>query len=182
MDPYGVSKHKAELGLRQLSRETEMEVVVIRPPLVYGPDVKANFLSMMNWLAQEIPLPLGDLTNNLRSYIYIDNLVDLIIRCINHPAAVNQTFFASDDEDLSTTELLERMAAALNVKAKLIKVPEALIKFGAILVGKPEISQRLCSSLQVDISKTKEFLDWAPLIRVNEGLGRTAASFLRDKT
>lgn len=178
-DPYAVSKYEAEIGLMALSEETGMELVIIRSPLVYGPGVKANFLSMMNWLQRGIPLPLGGVTKNHRSFVHLDNLVDLIITCINHPAAANQTFLVSDDEDLSTAELLDRMALALGRSSKLISVPAALITLGAKLVGRADIAQRLCGSLQVDIKKTKDLLGWSPPVSVNEGLRKTAAHFLK---
>lgn len=178
-DPYGVSKYEAEIGLMTLSKETGMEVVIIRLPLVYGPGVKANFLSMMNWLWRGIPLPLGGVVKNRRSFIFIDNLVDMTIACINHPAAANQTFLVSDDEDISTAGLLGRMALALGRPSKLIAVPENLVALGAKLIGRSDISQRLCGSLQVDIRKTKDMLGWSPPVSVDEGLRRTAASFLK---
>jgi nucleoside-diphosphate-sugar epimerase len=178
-DPYGVSKHEAEMGLRALSEDTGMEVVIIRSPLVYGPGVKANFLSMMNWLLRGIPLPLGGVTKNRRSFVFIDNFVSMIIACINHPAAANQTFLVSDDEDLSIAGLLDRMALALGRPSKLITVPTALITLGAKLIGRPDISQRLCGSLQVDIKKTKDLLGWSPPVSVDEGLRQTAVHFLR---
>lgn len=174
-DPYGVSKYEAEIGLRVLSKETGMEVVIIRLPLVYGPGVKANFLSIMNWLRRGLPLPLGSVTNNRRSFVFIDNLISMIIACISHPAAANQTFLVSDDEDLSTTELLERMALALGRPSKLIAVPENLVAGGAKLIGRSDIFQRLCGSLQADIRKTKDLLGWSPPVTVDEGLRRTAA-------
>jgi UDP-glucose 4-epimerase len=173
-DPYGVSKWEAEAGLRALSQETGMEVVIIRPPLVYGPGVKANFLAMMRWLQRGVPLPLGGVTENRRSLVFLGNLIDLIVTCIDHPAAANQTFLVSDDEDLSTAALLRRMAAALGRPARLIPVPVGLIAFGAKLIGRPGIVQRLCGSLQVDIGKTKALLGWSPPISVEEGLRRTA--------
>ena len=178
-DPYGVSKYEAEIGLKTLSKETGMEVVIIRPTLVYGPGVKANFLSMMNWLWRGIPLPLGGIAKNRRSFVFLDNLVDLINVCISHPAAANQTFLVSDDEDLSTAGLLDRMALALGRPSKLITVPTALITLGAKLIGRSDISQRLCSSLQVDIKKTKDLLGWSPPVRVDVGLRQTAAHFLQ---
>lgn len=181
-DPYGVSKYEAEMGLRALSEETGMEVVIIRSPLVYGPGVKANFLSMMNWLQRGIPLPLGGVTKNRRSFIFIDNFVSVIIACINHPAAANQTFLVSDDEDLSTSGLLERMASALGLPSKLIAVPTVLITLGARLIGRSDFSQRLCGSLQVDIKKTKDLLGWSPPVSVTEGLGQTAVHFLKMKS
>jgi nucleoside-diphosphate-sugar epimerase len=178
-DPYGVSKCEAETGLRALSQETGMEVVIIRPPLVYGPGVKANFLAMMRWLWRGVPLPLGGITDNRRSLVFLDNLVDLIVTCIDHPAAANQTFLVSDDEDLSTTALLRRMAAALGRPARLVPVPVGLITLGARMIGRPGVAQRLCGSLQVDIGKTKELLDWSPPVSVGEGLRRTAEHWLK---
>lgn len=177
-DPYGVSKCEAEAGLRALSEGTGMEVVIIRPPLVYGPGVKANFLAMMRWLQRGVPLPLGGVTENRRSLVFLDNLVDLIVTCIDHPAAANQTFLVSDDEDLSTAALLRRMGAALGRPARLVPVPAGLITFGAKLIGRPGIAQRLCGSLQVDIGKTKALLGWSPPISVDEGLRRTAEHWL----
>ena len=178
-DPYGVSKHEAEIGLIALSEETGMEIVIIRSPLVYGPGVKANFLSMINCLQRGIPLPLGSVTKNRRSFVFLGNLVDMIITCINHPAAANQTFLVSDDEDLSTAGLLDRMALALGRSSKLITVPPALITLGAKIIGRSDISQRLCGSLQVDIKKTKDLLGWSPPVSVDEGLRQTAAHFLK---
>jgi nucleoside-diphosphate-sugar epimerase len=180
-DPYGVSKYEAEMELRALSEETGMEVVIIRSPLVYGPGVKANFLSMINWLWRGIPLPLGGVTKNRRSFVFIANLVSVIIACINQPAAANQIFLVSDNEDLSTAELLGRMALALGRPSKLIVVPTTLITLGAKLIGRPDISQRLCGSLQIDIKKTKDILGWSPLVTVNEGLRQTAEHFLMKK-
>lgn len=177
-DSYGISKVEAEEGLRSLARETGMEVVIIRPPLVYGPGVKANFLAMMRWLRRGVPLPLGWVTKNGRSLVFLDNLVNLIVTCIDHPAAANQTFLVSDDEDLSTAALLRRMAAALERPARLIPLPVGLITLGARLIGRPGIAQRLCGSLQVDIGKTRELLGWTPPVSVDEGLRRTAAHWL----
>lgn len=178
-DPYGISKYEAEMGLKALSEETGMEVVIIRSPLIYGPGVKANFLSMMNWLHRGIPLPLGGVIKNRRSFVFIDNLTSMIFTCIHHPAAANQTFLISDDEDLSTSGLLEHMALALGKPSKLIAVPTALITFGAKLIGRPDISQRLCGSLQADIRKTKDLLGWSPPVSIDEGLRQTASHFLK---
>ena len=178
VDPYGISKREAEDALRQLASESGMAVVIIRPPLIYGPGVKANFLSMMRWLAKGVPLPLGAI-HNKRSLLALDNLVDLILTCIHHPAAANETFLASDGEDLSTTELLQRMAAALGKKACLLPVPGFLLMWGARLLGKQAIIQRLCGSLQIDISKTRDLLDWKPPVRVDEALRRTAQNDMK---
>ena len=178
-DPYSVSKCEGEAGLRMLSKATGMEVVIIRPPLVYGPGVKANFLAMMRWLWRGVPLPLGCITENRRSFVFLDNLVDLIVTCIDHPAAANQTFLVSDDEDLSTADLLRRMGAALGVPVRLLPVPGRIITSGAKMIGRSDIALRLCGSLQVDIGKTKELLGWSPPVRVDEGLRRTAESWLK---
>jgi nucleoside-diphosphate-sugar epimerase len=176
-DPYGLSKHEAEQLLRQIAAETGMEVVIIRPPLVYGPGVKANFESMMRWLARGVPLPLAAVTNNRRSLVALDNLVDLIVTCLNHSAAANQTFLVSDGEDLSTAQLLKRMGAALGHPARLFYVPPALLKLGATVLNKPGIYQRLCGSLQLDIAKTRQLLGWSPPVSVDEGLRRAAEGF-----
>ena len=178
-DHYGISKLEAEELLRLIALENGMEVVIIRPPLVYGPGVKANFLSMMNWLYRGIPLPLSGITKNRRSLIFIDNLVSLIVACLEHPAAANQTFLVSDDEDLSTAGLLERMDLALGRPSILISMPTALITLGAKLIGRSDISQRLCGSLHVDIKKTKDLLGWSPPVSVDEGLRQTAIDFLK---
>ena len=175
-DPYGVSKMEAEQALRQLATETAMEIVIIRPVLVYGPGVKANFLSMMHWLDKGVPLPFGAIHNN-RSLVALDNLVDLVVTCIGHPAAANQTFLVSDGEDLSTTALLSRMARALHKPARLIPVPSWMLERGALLLGKKALSQRLCGSLQVDIEKTRTLLGWEPPVSVDEALAATALHF-----
>ncbi|TBR76533.1 MAG: SDR family oxidoreductase [Burkholderiaceae bacterium] len=177
LDAYGISKMEAEQGLRDIAVQTGMEVVIIRPPLVYGPGVKANFLTMMHWLARGLPLPLGAI-HNRRSLVALDNLVDLLVTCLDHPAAANQTFLVSDGEDLSTTQLLQRMGRALGEPARLIPVPPMLIKLGAALVGKPAVAQRLCDSLQVDTSKTRQLLGWSPPLSVDEGLKKAAQGYL----
>lgn len=176
-DPYGVSKHEAEQLLRQIASETGMEVVIIRPPLVYGPGVKANFESMMKWLSRGVPLPLAAVTQNRRSLVALDNLVDLIVTCLNHPAAANQTFLVSDGEDLSTTQLLKCMGTAIGRSARLFYLPSALLKLGATVLNKPGIYQRLGGSLQVDIAKTRQLLGWTPPVSVDEGLRRAAEGF-----
>lgn len=180
IDYYGISKFEAEEGLKQISKLTGLEVVIIRPPLVYGPGVKANFLSMMKWLQKGIPLPFGAI-NNKRSLVAIDNLVDLIVTCINHPNAKNQIFLVSDDEDISTTELLKRIAKFMKKKVFLVPIPISCLKIVAILFGKKNLSQRLVASLQVDINKTKKLLDWKPVISVDQALLKTVNTFLTNK-
>ena len=176
-DPYGLSKLEAEVGLRELTATSGMEIVCIRPALVYGPGVKANFFALMRALARGLPLPLGAV-NNKRSLVGIDNLVDLIAVCLQHPAAANRTFMVSDGEDLSTTELLIRAAAALGRPARLVPVPQRVLQLGAKIVGKPELARRLLGSLQVDIRATRATLDWSPPYTVDEELRRTARWFL----
>lgn len=179
--PYALSKYEAELELRKLSVETGMEVVIIRPPLVYGPEVKANFLEMMRWIWRGIPLPLGGVTENLRSLVYIDNVVDLIVTCIDHPAAANQVFLVSDGQDISTVQLLHDLAVALGRPLRLIKIsPDFLIR-GARLIGLSGMAQRLCGSLQVDISKTKALLGWTPVMNTKAGLRITGECWRNEK-
>ena len=177
VDPYGVSKLEAEQGLRRIADETGLEVAIIRPPLVYGPGVKANFLRMMTWLHRGYPLPFGAIPNQ-RSLIALDNLVDLIVTCCDHPDAAQQTFLVSDGEDVSTTDLLKRVAAALGRPARLIPVPAVALRAVAQALGKGEFAQRLCGSLQVDIGPTRERLNWAPVVQLDDALARTARHFL----
>lgn len=176
---YALSKYEAELGLKKLAAETGLEVVIIRPPLVYGAHAPGNFGALVRWLSRGVPLPLGAIDNR-RSYVALDNLVDLIVTCIDHPIAVKQTFLVSDGEDLSTTDLLRRMARALGKPARLLPVAPALLKFGAATIGKPELAQRLCGDLQVDISKTRQLLGWNPPVSVDEGLRRAAEGYWRE--
>lgn len=177
VDPYGISKREAEDALLRVAAETRMEVVVIRPPLVYGPGVKANFQAMMRWLKRGLPLPLGAIDNR-RTLVGLDNLVDLIATCIEHSAAANQVFLAGDGEDISTSDLLRRLAVALSVPARLLPVPASLLEFAAAMVGKRAVARRLCGNLQVDISKARNILGWYPPVSVDEGLRRTAADFM----
>jgi nucleoside-diphosphate-sugar epimerase len=175
LDPYGISKHEAEDGLREIAAATGMQVVIVRPPLVYGPGVKANFAAMMRAVQRGLPLPFAAVTHNRRSFVALDNLVDLLITCIDHPAAANQTFLVSDGEDLSTADLLRRLGKAMGRPARLFPVPPALLQAGADLLGKGDVAQRLLGNLQVDISHTRETLGWTPPITVDEGLRRAVA-------
>ncbi|MDC0078264.1 SDR family oxidoreductase, partial [Deltaproteobacteria bacterium] len=160
IDPYGLSKFEAEQGLLALAKETGMEVVIIRPPLVYGPGVKANFASMINWLRRGVPLPLGAINNN-RSFVALDNLVSFIALCADRsqsPKAANQVFLISDGEDVSTTQLLRKVAGALGKEPWLLPVPVGLMSFAARLIGKGDVANRLFGSLQVDNSKARDLL------------------------
>lgn len=168
-DAYGISKMEAEQGLLMLAKDTGMEVVIIRPPLVYGPDVKGNFSTMIKLLQTGLPLPFGAIANQ-RSLVAIDNLIHLIMVCINHPAAANQVFLVSDGEDLSTTDLLRRLALAAGVSSRLIPFPTAWVNFVFTILGKKMMAGRILGSLQVDISKTREVLGWQPPVTVDQGL------------
>jgi UDP-glucose 4-epimerase len=179
VDPYGISKKEAEDALLALAEETGLEVVIIRPPLVYGPGVKANFKSMMRWLQKGIPLPLGSI-NNRRSLVSVYNLIDLITVCIEHPNARNQVFLVSDGLDMSITDLLRRLSRSLRCRALLIPVPASVLIFTLSLLGKRAVADRLCGSLQVDIGKTMNLLDWQPPVSVEEGLAKTAESLQKS--
>lgn len=176
-DAYGISKREAEDALRALCHDSPMDFVIIRPPLVYGPGVKGNFLSMLRWLDKGVPLPLAAIDNR-RSLVAVDNLADLIRTCIDHPRAANQVFLAADGEDLSTPELLRKAAAALGKNARLLPVPAALLNVAARCLGKTAAIQKLCGSLQVDIGKTRERLGWRPPLGVDQALRSAALHYL----
>ena len=161
------------MGLQALAAETGMEVVIIRPPLVYGPDAPGNFGSLMRWLRRGVPLPLGAI-HNQRSLVALDNLVDLLVTCLMHHAAANQTFLVSDGDDVSTTQLLRRMGQAMGRPARLVPVPVCWLKLAAAMVGQRDVAQRLCGSLQVDIEKTRRLLGWTPPVSLDEGLKKAA--------
>ncbi|WP_421219051.1 UDP-glucose 4-epimerase family protein [Aeromonas enteropelogenes] len=170
-DNYGRSKQIAEDGLRKLVANSDMELVIIRPPLVYGAGVKGNFRSLIAVAKKNLPLPLGAI-NNKRSMVALDNLVDLIITCIDHPNAADQTFMVSDDQDISTTRLLEMMTSATGKHSHLLPVPMSWLQLIGKLMGKQAVIERLCGNLQVDIKHTKETLGWQPPISVEEGIRR----------
>jgi len=170
-DPYSVSKHEAEVGLRAISKSTGMELVIIRPTLVHGSKAPGNFGKLTQLVARGLPLPLASIQNR-RSLVGIDNLVDFINTCLEHPAAANETFLVSDGEDLSTPDLIRRMARAMNRPARLLPVPKSVLMAAASMFGKRDMAQRLCGSLQVDISKSRELLGWNPPVSVDEGLRR----------
>ena len=170
-DPYSVSKHEAEVGLRAISKSTGMEIVIIRPTLVHGSKAPGNFEKLTRLVAKGLPLPLASIDNR-RSLVGIDNLVDFIITCLEHPAAANETFLVSDGEDLSTPDLIRRMARAMDRSARLLPVPKSVLMAAAAMLGKRDMAQRLCGSLQVDISKARALLGWNPPVSVDEGLRR----------
>lgn len=179
LDPYGVSKLEAERGLFELASASNMEVVVIRPPLVYGPGVRANFLQLMKLVQAGWPLPLAAV-DNARSLVGIDNLVHLVRCCLVHPRAANQVFLASDGEDLSTPALIRRLARGLGRPPRLLSVPIPVLHWLGALAGRQAAVRRVCGSLRVDISKTRDMLDWMPPVGVDEGLRRTAEHFLES--
>ena len=168
-DPYGLSKYEAEQELLELSKETGMEVTIIRPSLVYGVGVKANFLLMIKWVKKGIPLPFGAIYNQ-RSFIALDNLVSFIVRCIDHPKAANEVFLISDGEDVSTAELSQKLAKAFGTKALLVPLPVSLMRFMAKLLGKEDVAGRLLGSLRVDSSKARDLLGWKPVVTMDEQL------------
>lgn len=170
-EPYAISKWEAEQGLVELCKTNSMELVIIRPPLMYGPDAPGNFGSLVKWVSSGIPLPLGAIDNK-RSLISLDNLVDLIVTCLDHRAAAGKVLLASDGEDVSTSELLRRVAKAMGRPARLIPMPVAVLRAGATAFGKRSMAKRLLGSLQVDISKTTELLGWTPPFSLDEGLSR----------
>lgn len=171
-DPYAISKYEAEQGLLKLSIGTGMEIVIIRPPLIYGPGVKGNFRLLMNCIKKRLPLPLGAIDNK-RSFVSVFNLVDLVITCIDHPEAANQVFLVSDGEDISITTLLTRLGASLGLSPLLIPLPVWFLTGIGTLVGKRAALQRVCECLQVDIQKTCELLGWKPVIDMKESLFKT---------
>lgn len=172
-DPYGVSKWEAEQALWEVSAHTGLEVVVVRPPLVYGPGVKGNLRRLLHWVAGGVPLPLGAL-HNRRSLVGLSNLVDLLLCCAEHPAAVGQTFLAPDGQDLSTTELIRLMAEGMERRARLLPVPAMVLKAGGSLLGKRSEIDRLVGSLQVDSGYTRAQLGWTPPVSVEDGVREMA--------
>lgn len=180
-DPYGISKFEAEAQLLALGQEAGMEIVIIRPPLVYGPGVKANFASLLKLVSKGYPLPFGCIDGNKRSLVSLKNLVDLIVTCINHPKAANQVFLVSDDYDLSTASLIKHMSQALGKSSRLLPVPLWCYNIAGKLTGKSDVVDRLLGSLQVDITHTKNTLGWAPPQTLEEGFKETAEAFLLNK-
>ncbi|MBC3935991.1 SDR family oxidoreductase [Undibacterium sp. CY7W] len=172
-DPYGLSKYEAERALLTIGKKTSMAITIVRPPLIYGPGVKANFLSMMQAVRRGIPLPLASI-NNQRSLVYIGNLTHFLTHCLYHPQAKNEVFQVSDNQDLSTPALLKACAQALQVKPRLFAFPPGWLSVLARISGRPGIADRLCESLQVDISKARRQLGWEPPFTVAQGLQYTA--------
>jgi nucleoside-diphosphate-sugar epimerase len=169
-DPYGISKWEAERALLELAKQTTMEVVIIRPPLIYGPGVKANFSTLVRLVNSKVPLPLGLLNKNRRSFVGLENLLSFIRLCMEHPGAANQTFLISDNHDMSTVELLENLSSALGVQLYLIKCPIWILRILAKVFGKTKMIERVIDSLEVDITKSIMRLGWSPVANAQEGL------------
>jgi nucleoside-diphosphate-sugar epimerase len=179
-DPYGRSKTQAEQALWEITSTSDLEGVVIRPPLVYGPGVRANFASLIGIVGRGLPLPLGSIQNK-RSFVSLDNLVDLISTTVQSPNAAGNTFLVSDGHDLSTPELVRSIASALDQSPKLFPFPSALLKLAATASGKRGAYDRLCGSLTVDIALTKQKLSWTPPFAVQDSLQRTVDAFIQSK-
>lgn len=175
--PYAQSKAEAELALLQLAQVRSMEWTIVRPPLVYGPGAPGNMRTLMQVLHKRLPLPLAGVVHNRRSLVAVDNLVDLLIRCIDHPGAANQAFLVSDGEDLSTAELLRRLGGVMGRPPFMFRIPTSILWTGARWVGKGDLAQRLLGSLQVNIDHTRQTLGWEPPISVDEGLRRAVKGF-----
>ena len=169
-DAYGLTKLETEQALLALAEETEMEVVIVRPPLVYGPNVKGNFKNIMRTVKKRIPLPFGAVDDNLRSMVSVANLVSLLITCLTNPKAKNQVFLVRDGEDLSTAEFLRRLGVAMGTPARLVPIPQAFLRIGAAALGRRDLARRLLGSLQVDDRKTRELLNWVPAQSVDDAL------------
>jgi UDP-glucose 4-epimerase len=178
-DPYAVSKWEAEEALRSVAARTGLEVAIVRPPLVYGPGVRANFLRLMRLVERGIPLPLPD-TKNRRSLIGVENLADFLVRCVSHPGAANETFMVSDGEDVSTRELIARLARALGGSARFLPVPEFAVRLAARLVGKEAAVDRLLGSLVISSDKARQTLGWEPPVALDSGLAATARWYLES--
>jgi nucleoside-diphosphate-sugar epimerase len=174
-DPYGISKLEAEQGLRTVAGAS-MQVAILRPPLVYGPGVRANFLRLLQLIARGVPLPLGSLENR-RSLVCVENLCDLIQRCIEQQPSIAGTFMVSDGDDLSTPEMIRRLARSLQRPARLVRFPVRLLELAARVTRHHGAFVRLAGSLQVDISETRRHFDWSPPLSTVQGFERTARWF-----
>ena len=178
VDPYGISKLEAEMVLREIAEETGLEVVILRPPLVYGPGVKANFLQLIKLINLGIPLPLARIKNH-RSLIFLDNLVDAVLTCILHPKAAGKTFLLSDGKDVSTAELIQKISSLLGRPSRLFSLSPDLLRFFAKVTGRSNAVNRLLDSLTVDSSKICAELNWKPPFSIEEGLMETANWYLQ---
>jgi len=173
-DPYGISKYEAEVSLKALTSDTNLDIVILRPPLVYGPKVGGNFIRLLGIISKGMPLPFGAV-NNKRSMIFLYNLTDVIRVCIDHPKAAGKVLLVSDKEDLSTAELITKIASIMKKNILLLSIPIVFMHKLATLLGKKQEIERLCESLSLDIDETTQLLDWVPPISMDEGLTQTIA-------
>ncbi len=180
-DPYGISKFEAEQALQEISVRTGLETAIVRTPLVYGPDVRANFLSLISLANSSAPLPFGAITDNRRSLIYIQNLVDLLITVTHHPAAKGHIFLARDGVDLSTAELIRQLRAALGKSARMVAIPSTILRGLLSVLGKRNIGDRLLGSLAIEDQATRDVLGWSPPFSIEDGLKQTADWYLSNK-
>ena len=176
-DPYGMSKREAEEALARVAAESGLELAVLRPPLVYGPRVKGNFLRLLDWVARGAPLPLASIDNR-RSLIHVGNLADAAIKAADAPQAAGQTYLVADGEDVSTPDLVRALARALGVRARLLPCPPGLLRFGAALAGRQDEISRLAGSLRVDSARIRRELQWRPPFTLMQGLAQTAQWYL----
>ncbi len=166
-DPYSISKAEAEIGLKKIMNQSDMEIVIIRPPLVYGHGVKGNFASLLKLVSLRVPLPFGAIDNR-RSLVSVENLVDLICTCLDHPNAKNQTFLVSDDWDMSTPDLCRLLAVAGGYNSYIFRFPETFLRIALYMIGKNAVYERLSGSMEVDIEHTKSCLNWKPPFKVKD--------------
>lgn len=179
-EPYAISKLEAEQGLWKIARDTGLEVAVVRPCLVYGPGVKANFKRLLRLAATGLPLPLGAV-DGMRSLVGVRNLADLLCTCLHHPSAPGQVWFASDGEDISLPDLIQELAAGMGRRARLIRVPPALVRGLAALLGQAATFDKLTASFQVDASATFATLGWRPPVSLRDGLRETALHYSQER-
>jgi nucleoside-diphosphate-sugar epimerase len=179
--PYGQSKLEAEEGLRAIASRTSLEVVRIRPPLVYAAHAGGNFARLLRWLCRGLPLPLGSVVNS-RSYVALENLVDVIVRCIDHPGAANELFLVSDGEDLSTPDMLRAIAGGMDKEAVLLPFPVPLIRIAAAMLGQKDAARQVCGSLVLDSRKVREMLAWQPPLTARDALRAAGAAFAGRQT
>jgi len=178
-DAYGISKWEAELALQKVSKKYGIEIVIIRAPLVYGPNVKGNFLKLINIAARRIPLPISRV-NNVRSFVGVENLIDLISCCIKHPAAAGKIFLVSDNKDMSTPELLKKIGKAMGKCQYFIPLPVSILQFLGAIIGKSSEIERLVSNLQVDCNNTFEVLGWRPPVNSDDAITETIKWYLNQ--
>lgn len=179
LDAYATSKRDAEEGIAAVAAASDMEFAIVRPPLVYGPGVRANFLRLLQWVEAGVPLPFGSI-HNRRSMVSVWNLADLLVRVLNHPSAAGRVWMVSDGRDVSSAELIRELALAMNRRPRLISVPASFLRAAAIVLRRREEIDRLCGSLTVDMSETTSVLGWAPPLSFEEGVRRTVHWYLTE--